>query len=169
MHNSPSSVNTLYTAECTQFYSIFLPTTINLTRCCCQKCEVWHRFFTDDTQCEKNEQLRRHRKVSLLIFGNRAQVCYAFSEKTGVIWNILYLGNLEKIFLKMLAILCFLVSIKVWMMQRKDKNRLWKSCACIFLRFFLQHLPWEKNGWMFAIFMVALKKKLKYLLLSSST
>jgi hypothetical protein len=31
MHNSPSSLNTLYTAKSAQFYSAFLPTTISLT------------------------------------------------------------------------------------------------------------------------------------------
>jgi hypothetical protein len=49
-HNSPSSLNTLYTAESAQFYSALSPTVISLTPRFRRKREVWLHFVAENVQ-----------------------------------------------------------------------------------------------------------------------
>jgi hypothetical protein len=55
---------------------------------------------------------------------------YAILAKMGNDWKFRISGQIWRRFLKMLVVLCF-VSISDWNMQKKFKNRLCKSCACV--------------------------------------
>jgi hypothetical protein len=83
--NSASSLNTIYIAESTQFYSAFSPTTISLTPRFCRKREVWLTFSlkplktirkrTDTkTALSLTSRFRRQRSAMLHAFGENVEL-----------------------------------------------------------------------------------------------
>ncbi len=103
-----TSLNTLCTAKNTQFYNALLAKTLRFSLPYCQKCSLR----------SENAQLRRWRLVSLHVFGDSAQLCYALSVKTGTDRKFWISRQTWKRFLKMFVILC-LAFLYDWMMQKK--------------------------------------------------
>jgi hypothetical protein len=119
MWNS-TSLNTLRTVKNTQFYNALLAKTLRFTLPSCQKCSLR----------SENVQLQRWRLVSLHVFSDTAQLCYALSVKTGTDRKFWISRRTWKRFLNVFVILC-LASLNDWMMQKRVKNRLWKSLTCV--------------------------------------
>jgi hypothetical protein len=125
LHISTSSLNTLYTAESAQFYSAFSPTTPRFRR----KREVLLRFSAENTQNDPKThsyedsvlppRFRRQCSAMLRAFGKNGEW-----SNTSSIWT-----NLKNIF-ENVGVLRF-VSVSDWKTQKKFKNRLWKSRACV--------------------------------------
>jgi hypothetical protein len=84
MHNSTSSLNTLYTAESAQFYSAFSPTTISLTPCFCWNAKFDSAFSpktlktipkrtVTNTALNLTPRSQRQRSAMLRAFGENAE------------------------------------------------------------------------------------------------
>jgi hypothetical protein len=91
MHNSPSSLNTLYTAESRQFYSAFSPTTISLTPRLRRKCKVWLRFLAENAQNDpKTQSYEDSTKFNSTFLATTLSHASRFRWKRGVIKNFEY-------------------------------------------------------------------------------
>ncbi len=93
MRNSPSSLNTLYTAESTQFISLFLPTTISLTPRFRQKREVWLENTQNDPKTHSDKY---NNKFSSAISVTTLSYASCFRWYLGVIENFEYVGEFEE-------------------------------------------------------------------------
>ncbi len=126
----------LYTAESAQFNSPFSPTTISLTPHFCHKRKVWLPFFAENAQndpkthsYEDNAKFHSAFSPTMLSYASR------FRRNWGVIENLKYLGEFEEDFQK--CWLCYILYLLVFeRCKNKFKNRLWKSRACVPLRWF---------------------------------
>jgi hypothetical protein len=101
VHNSTSSLNTLYTAESAQFSSTFLPTTISLTPHFCWKCEVWLHIFAKNAQNGPiTHSYEDNAKFHSTFLATTLNYATCFWRKREVIENIKYLGDYEEDFWK---------------------------------------------------------------------
>ncbi len=117
------------------FYSVFSPTTISLTPCFHQQREDWLPFFTENAQNDpKTHSYEDNAKFHSAFLATMFSYASCFQQKRGVmeILNI-YSRRIWKIFSKMLTVLSF-VSVSDWKIQKRSKNRPWKSRACVHVR-----------------------------------
>ncbi len=92
--NSSSFLKLLFTAKRPQFYSMFLPTTIKLTPCCRQKCEVWLHFFAEDAQNnQKTHNYKDNAKFHSAFLVTMLGYATHFRWKSWGIENFEYLGK----------------------------------------------------------------------------
>jgi hypothetical protein len=133
-HNPTSSLNTLCTAESAQFYFAFSATTISLTLRFHRKREVWLRFFAENAQNDlKTHSYVDSAKFNSAFLATTLSHASRFWRKRGVIENFEYLDEFEEYFRKcwVYFVLYLLVTERC---NKKFKNRLWKSRACVPLR-----------------------------------
>ncbi len=133
-HKFASSLKTLYTAESAKFYSAFLLTTISLTPRFCRKREVWLRFFAENTQNDpKMHSYEDCAKFTSAFSATTLSHASCFRQKQRVIKNFEYLGEFEEYFWKC-WLYCDLYLLVTERCKKKFKNRVWKSRACVPLR-----------------------------------
>ncbi len=136
MKNSASSLNMLYTAECTQFYSRFLPTTISLTSSFLQKRDVWLCFFTGNDQNDpKTHSYEYHAEFNVAFSATTLTHASRFWRKQGIIKNFEYLCEFWE---------CFQKGWLYWVLsercKKRYKNRL---CACVPLSLISVNQVWS--------------------------
>jgi hypothetical protein len=84
----------LYTAESTQFYSAFSPTTVTLTPRFRRKREIWLRFFAENAQNDpKTHSCKDSTKFNSAFSATTLSQASRFQWKRPVIENFEYLGE----------------------------------------------------------------------------
>jgi hypothetical protein len=111
MHNSTSSLNTLYTAKSAQFYSAILPTTISLT----------HAFAKNAQNDSKTHSSEDNAKFNSLFSATTLSHASRFRQKWGVIKNFEYLGKFVEYFRKC-WLYCVLYLLVTERCKKKFKN-----------------------------------------------
>ncbi len=134
-HNFASSLNTLYTAKSAQFNSAFSPTTISLTPRFRWKREVWLCFFAENAQNDpKMHSYEDSAKFNSAFLATMLSHALRFRRKLRVIENFEYLCDFKEYFRKC-WLDCVLYLLVTERFKKRCKNRLWKSRACVPLRF----------------------------------
>ncbi len=112
-------------------FSLHLPTTISLTQHFLWKNEVWLHFFTKNFQnYPKTHSYEDNAKFYSTFLAAKLSYATRFWQKAGSDRKFWISGRIWRWFSKMLAVMCF-VSISDSTKQKKVKNRLWKSRACV--------------------------------------
>jgi hypothetical protein len=133
--NSAPSLNTMYTAESAQFYSLFLPTTIGLPLHCPRKWKVWLHFFAENAQNDpKTHSYEDNAKFHSVFLVTTLSYATRFQRKLGVSKNFKYPAEFEEDFWKC-WLYCVLYLLVVWRCKKRGDSNKWKVRLCLWPSF----------------------------------